>query len=117
MRNVTAGVIILFLLCSTQASFAAPEGKKGPSDRAYERANENASFLRDEAKKEKKAKEEKVKAEKVKAEKKAKKEKKSKEEMRDKTTEQMVNKLGGKKGKAEREMKKEMGKTADGTEE
>jgi len=109
---MVTGVVVLFLLISTQTSFAAPEGKKGPSDRAYERANENASFLRDEAKKEKKAKKGKVKAEKAKLEKKVKKEKKAKEEMRDKTTEQMVNKLGGKKAKAEREMKREMEKKA-----
>ncbi len=96
MRRIISIVVGFCLLFSVQASFAATGGEKGPGDRAYERANDNASFLRENAKKEKKEKKEK-------AEKKTKNEKKSREE----NAEKEMNKLREKKQHAEREMAEE----------
>ena len=47
MKHLTIALIIGIFLCSGSVVFAAKGGQKGPSERAYERANENAAFKRD----------------------------------------------------------------------
>ena len=47
MKYLVLVLMIGIFLFSTPVVFAAKGGQKGPSERAYERANENAAFKRD----------------------------------------------------------------------
>ena len=46
-KTFVALLTILFIACLPMQSYAAKGGEKGPSDRAYERASDNASFKRE----------------------------------------------------------------------
>jgi hypothetical protein len=47
MRYIILAITLGVFLCLGDLAIAAKGGHKGPSERAYERANENASFKRD----------------------------------------------------------------------
>ena len=47
MNRIVLLLIALVFSFATVRVFAAPGGQKGPSDKAYEQANENAKFKRD----------------------------------------------------------------------
>ena len=51
--RLVALLTILSIACLPMQSYAAKGGEKGPSDRAYERASDNASFKREGGKAEK----------------------------------------------------------------
>ena len=46
-KTLVALLVTLFIACLSMQSYAAKGGEKGPSDRAYERASDNASFKRE----------------------------------------------------------------------
>ena len=46
-KTLVALLTTLFIACQPMQSYAAKGGEKGPSDRAYERASDNASFKRE----------------------------------------------------------------------
>ena len=48
MRAIVFIYVWMFVLVSSSPVLAAKGGEKGPAKQAYERANENASFKRDE---------------------------------------------------------------------
>ena len=56
MRAIVIVSIGMFILVSVSPVLAAKGGEKGPATQAYEHANENASFKRDDDWKEKKKK-------------------------------------------------------------
>lgn len=91
MKAIFFIILAIFVAIAPVTSYAAKGGKKGPSDKAYEKASDNASFKREEGKgkKEKKQKKEgKEKKDKNQTkEKKQKKEKAGTEEKEDKEKE------------------------------
>jgi hypothetical protein len=85
MKKLIIFLVVGIFLLTGSPVFAAKGGGKGPSDRAYERANENARFKRDEnwqpgADSEKKEGKKQKKDKKAKKNKKDKKNKKNKED-------------------------------------
>ena len=50
MRFLITFCLALFLFSTATPSVAAPNKNKGPSDQAYDSANDNASFKRNEQK-------------------------------------------------------------------
>jgi hypothetical protein len=48
--RLVALLTTLSIVCLPMQSYAAKGGEKGPSDRAYERASDNASFKREDGK-------------------------------------------------------------------
>ncbi len=90
MKKLIIFLVVGIFLLTGSPVFAAKGGGKGPSDRAYERANENARFKRDENW-QPGADSEKKEGKKQKKDKKAKKNKKDKKNKEEKKDEQESN--------------------------
>ncbi|GEM_PF-3057371 len=49
MARIIAILVVVCFVCAPMSSFAAKGGKKGPADKAYEKADDNAKFKRDDS--------------------------------------------------------------------